>query len=126
MRKVITGLGYEIKNKPTGEPKESFVYLEVLKDSKASYWKDWRNSKELKQFNSIVEKIYKKKPIPFFFPAGADASHYRNSGYCSSTILFGPGMATSAHSVNEYIEIQDYIKAIKVFTLFAYSFLKKH
>ena len=67
LRKVITGLGYEIKNKPTGEPKESFVYLEVLKDSKASYWKDWRNSKELKQFNSIVEKIYKKNPLPSFF-----------------------------------------------------------
>lgn len=126
LRKVITGLGYEIKNEPTGNPEEIFVYLEVLKDSKPSYWKDWKKSKDLKHLNSIIEKIYKKKPIPFFFPASADASHYRNSGYCSSTILFGPGIATSAHAVNEYIEIQDYIKAIKVFTLFAYSFLKEH
>ncbi|GAI64024.1 unnamed protein product [marine sediment metagenome] len=73
-----------------------------------------------------MRKFTKKKLIPIFFPAGADASHYRNSGYCTSTILFGPGLATISHAVNEYIEIQDYIKAIKVFTLFAYSFLKKN
>ena len=124
--KVITSLGYQIKNEPIGDPEEVFVYLEVLKDAVPSFWKDWKHSKELNRFADIVEKIYEKKPIPFFFPASADASHYRNDGYCSSTILFGPGMATRSHAVNEYIEIQDFIKAIKVLTLFAYSFLKNH
>ncbi|MFX1346953.1 MAG: M20 family metallopeptidase [Promethearchaeota archaeon] len=126
LRKVITNLGYKIKDEPIGDPEEVFVYLEVLNDAEPSFWKDWKNSKALNDLTVVVEKIYEKKPIPFFFPASADASHYRNSGYCSSTILFGPGMATRSHTVNEYIEIQDFIKAIKVFALFAYSFLKNH
>jgi succinyl-diaminopimelate desuccinylase len=124
--KVISNLGYKIKDEPIGEPEEIFVYLEVLKDAVPSYWEEWNTSTELNHFSDIVEKIRKKRPIPFFFPASADASHYRNSGYCPSTILFGPGMATRSHAVNEYIEIQDYIEAIKIFTLFAYSFLKNH
>ncbi|MFX0030829.1 MAG: M20 family metallopeptidase [Candidatus Hermodarchaeota archaeon] len=124
LKKVITDLGYEIRDKPSGDPEEIFVYLEVLKDSTPSYWKDWRNSEELKDLNSIVEKIYKKKTIPFFFPASADALFYRNSGYCPSTILFGPGMATNAHAADEYIEIQDFIDAIKVYSLFAAKFLR--
>jgi len=38
--------------------------------------------------------------------------------------MFGPGNGSHAHKTNEYVEIQDYLNAIKVYTLFAYSFLK--
>ena len=40
LRKTITGLGYEIRDQPTGDPEEVFVYLEVLKDAVPSFWKE--------------------------------------------------------------------------------------
>jgi acetylornithine deacetylase/succinyl-diaminopimelate desuccinylase-like protein len=124
LKNVIMNLGYQIKSQPTGAPEEVFVYLEVLSETEASYWNDWRDSNVLKEFYSTVEKIYKKTPFYFFFPAGSDASYYRNNGYCEPTIIFGPGGARTAHAVNEYIEIQDYINSIKVYTLFACKFLE--
>jgi len=57
-------------------------------------------------------------------PGSTDAHYYRNDGYCKETIHFGPGGATLMHANNEYIEIEDFINAIKVYTLFAYNFLK--
>ncbi|GAI10517.1 unnamed protein product, partial [marine sediment metagenome] len=77
-----------------------------------------------KDFSNIVEKIYEKKPIYFLFPATSDAQYYRNSNYCEKTILFGPGNAATAHAINEYVKIEDFINAIKVYTLWAYNFLK--
>ncbi|MFX1490038.1 MAG: M20/M25/M40 family metallo-hydrolase, partial [Promethearchaeota archaeon] len=81
-------------------------------------------SSALKDFYNIVEKVYEKKPIYFFLPASADAVHYRNTGFCESAIIFGPGIAATAHAINEYMELQDFINAIKVYSLFAYDFLK--
>ncbi|MEE9379028.1 MAG: M20 family metallopeptidase [Candidatus Lokiarchaeia archaeon] len=124
LKKLINELGYQIKNEPTGLPEEVFVYLEVIDKGEASYWKDWKNSQTLKDFYNIVEQNYKKKPFYFLFPASADTKYYRNTNFCPSTIMFGPGNGSLAHTINEYIEIQDYINAIKVYTLFAYNFLK--
>ncbi|KKK45986.1 hypothetical protein LCGC14_1689760 [marine sediment metagenome] len=126
LKNVITNLGYQVKSQPTGSPEDVFFYLEVLSESEASYWNDWRDSKVLKDLYTTVEKVYKKKPFYFFFPAGADASYYRNNGYCESTIIFGPGRVRFAHAVNENIEIQDYINSINVFTLFACKFLENN
>jgi acetylornithine deacetylase len=78
----------------------------------------------LKDFRNIVEKIYGKKPFFLLYPACADAHFLRNNGYCPQTILFGPGSANTAHSIDEYVEIQDFINAIKVYAIFAYNFLK--
>jgi succinyl-diaminopimelate desuccinylase len=124
MKKLINELGYEVKDEPSGSPEEIFVYLEVLKKGEASYWREWRESKDLKMFHDVVEEVYKKKPIHFILPASADAEHYRNTGYCKPTIIFGPGNPGTAHAINEYIEIQDFIDAIKVYTLFAVRLLK--
>jgi succinyl-diaminopimelate desuccinylase len=124
MKKLIDDLGYEVKDEPIGSPEEVFVYLEVLKKGEASYWKEWRDSKDLKIFHKVVQDVYKKKPINFILPASADAEHYRNTDYCKSTIIFGPGNPGTAHAINEYIEIQDFIDSIKVYTLFAAEFLK--
>ncbi len=125
LKKIITDLGYKIKDEPTGAPEEVFVYLEVINLSEASYWEEWENSEDLKDFHGLIKDIYGKTPFYFLFPAGSDAAFYRNSGYCPATVLFGPGSAATAHAVNEYVEIEDYIKAIKVYTLFAYKFLTK-
>ncbi|MFX0081272.1 MAG: M20 family metallopeptidase [Candidatus Hodarchaeota archaeon] len=124
LKKLITSLGYKVKDKPTGSPEEIFVYIEVLKKGEASYWKGWRDSEDLKIFHNVVEEVYKKQPIYFFLPASADAEHYRNIDYCQPTIIFGPGMPGTAHAIDEFIEIQDFIDSIKVFSIFAYKFLK--
>jgi acetylornithine deacetylase/succinyl-diaminopimelate desuccinylase-like protein len=58
------------------------------------------------------------------YPASADAHYIRNSGFCNKTVLLGPGNGSTAHSINENIEINDFINAIKVYSLFAYRFLK--
>jgi acetylornithine deacetylase/succinyl-diaminopimelate desuccinylase-like protein len=124
LKKLIEDIGYRVKDEPTGDPEEFFVYLEVTQYSEPSYWKDWKKSSTLDDFYKTVEKVHRKKPFYLFFPASADASHLRNQGYCPETIIFGPGSGSSAHSTDEYIEIQDFINAIKIFTLFAYNYLK--
>jgi len=125
LKKLIEeDLGYTLKNEPIGSPEEVFVYLENIQYSEPSYWKDWEKSSILNSFYEIVEKAYNEKPFYFLYPASADASHLRNEGYCPETIMFGPGSGTSAHSTDEYIEIKDFINAVKVFTLFAYEYLK--
>ena len=125
LRKLIEDdLGYTLKGEHIGDPEEIFVYLENIQYSEPSYWKDWKKSTILKNFYAIVEKAYNKKPFYLLYPASADASHFRNDGYCPETIMFGPGSGASAHSIDEYIEIEDFINAIKVYALFAYKFLK--
>ncbi len=125
VKKLITeDVGYAVKDVPTGAADEIFVYLKIVGFSEGSYWKDWENSTVLKDLYDLIESIYKKKPFYLIMPASADAKYYRNDGYCPETILFGPGNAATAHSVNEYIETQDFLNAIKVYALFAYNFLK--
>ena len=74
---------------------------------------------------ALIGKIYNKKPFYLLLPASADAHYIRNSGFCPQTVLFGPGRGEKAHAVDEYIEIEDFINSIKVYSLFAYKFLKK-
>jgi succinyl-diaminopimelate desuccinylase len=124
LKNLIKNLGYQIKQESKGLPDEVFVQFKVVWDSEASYWREWRDSKVLKDFHNIVEKIYNKKPFYFLFPASSDAKYYRNSKFCESTILFGPGKSRLAHTTNEYIEIQEFLNVIKVYTLFAYNLLK--
>ena len=121
---LINDLGYEVKNEPIAKPEKVFVYLEVFHQSEPSVWKEWENSENLKLFFSVIENIYEKKPFYFFFPACSDAHFYRNNGFCPATVAFGPGSAATAHATNEFIEIDDYINAIKTYTLFAYMLLK--
>jgi len=125
LKKLISeDLGYAIKEESGRAPGEIFVYLEIVHQSEGSYWKDWEKSAILRDFRNIVEKAYGKKPFFLLYPACADAHFLRNDGYCPQTILFGPGSANTAHATDEYIEIEDFINAIKVYTIFAYNFLK--
>ncbi|MFW9988124.1 MAG: M20 family metallopeptidase [Candidatus Odinarchaeota archaeon] len=124
LKQLINELGFEVKNEPIGLPKEIFVYLDIEYAGEASFFSGWEQSKSLNDFYTIVEKVYNKKPFYFLYPASADAKFYRNKDFCQSTILFGPGNAQLAHTTNENIEIKDFINAIKVYTLFAYNFLK--
>ncbi len=126
LRKLIReDLGYMVKDQSTGLLNKIFVDLEIITDSEGSYWGEWEKSADLKEFYDLVESIYEKKPFYFLLPASADAHFLRNEGYCPQTILFGPGQGRVAHAADEYIEILDFIRAIKVYTIFAYRFLTK-
>ena len=124
LEKLVNSLGYEIKKEPTEVKGEIFVYLEVYHQGEASIWNNWEESQALKDLSVIYEQIYNRKPIFFLAPGATDAHYYRNSGFCPQTIGIGPGNAASMHAIDEYIEIQDFINMIKVYTLFAYNFLK--
>jgi acetylornithine deacetylase len=46
-------------------------------------------------------------------PSGADARILQNAGNIA-TVIFGPGTLEQAHSINEYVALDQYFKAIKV------------
>ncbi|MBD3256712.1 MAG: ArgE/DapE family deacylase [Candidatus Lokiarchaeota archaeon] len=124
VKTLITDLGYNVKLDDEEETEEVYFKLEIEEESEPSYWKDWEDSKDLQTLYSIVEKVYDKKPFYFLLPASADANFLRNTGYCPETVIFGPGVATTAHTSEEYVEIQDFINTIKTYALFAYEILK--
>ena len=117
--------GYEVRDELDGKIGEPFVYLEIKDASEGSYWEGWEESGDVKKLYEIIQTVYAKKPFYLLMPASADAHYIRNSGICPQTVLFGPGRGEKAHSVDEYIEIEDFINGIKVYSLFAYNFLKK-
>ena len=108
-------LKYSVKNEGSKQIKEPYVEIEISQLSDPSYWKDWESSKEIHEFKALVDEIYGKKSFFMMFPATSDAHYIRNSGYCPQTILFGPGRGATAHAVNESVEIEDYLNAIKVY-----------
>jgi len=125
LKKMITDdLGYSVKSEPAGRPEEIFVYLEIYHQGEGSYWENWERSQTLQDLHNIIQQVYKDKPIFLLGPGATDAHYYRNSNYCQQTVIFGPGSLNKMHATNESIEIQDFINAIKVYTLFAYNFLK--
>jgi len=126
LRKLIEeDLGYVVKDQLSATSKEVFVELEIIRDGEGSYWSQWEDSVDLQEFYDLVESVYEKKPYYFLLPASADAHYLRNDGFCPETIIFGPGKGRTAHAVNEYIEILDFIRAIKVYAIFAYRYLNK-
>jgi acetylornithine deacetylase len=50
------------------------------------------------------------------FPAGCDARHLHN-GAGIPTLVFGPGDLQYAHSIDEHIDLEEYIQAIKILAL---------
>jgi len=126
LKKLIRDdVGYIVKDDSTSPPGEVFVEIEIISASEGSYWENWEESDELHDFYELVETIYEKKTFYLLLPGSADAKYLRNDGYCPQTILFGLGKARNAHAIDENIEILDFIRVIKVYTIFAYRFLTK-
>jgi len=126
LKKLIRDdVGYLVKDDSTIPPGEVFVEIEIVTATEGSYWQKWEESDELNDFYELVETIYEKKPLYFLLPGSADSQYLRNDGYCPQTILFGPGKSRVAHAIDEHIEILDFMRAIKVYAIFAYKFLSK-
>ncbi len=114
---------YQVMEQHQKKNDEIYVNLELIHEIKASYWEDWKSSTKLKTLKKNVEEIYGKTSFYSLFPGASDARYLRNSGYCPQTVVFGPGDGAKVHSVDEYIEIEDFINVLKVYTLFAYNYL---
>lgn len=123
LKELIKDLGYHFKESEE-DKYDVYFKFDIIHKSEGSYWQNWRDSKTLELFYNTVKKIYEKNSFYTLYPPCADAHYLRNDGYCPQTILFGPGNASTAHAVDENIEIEDFINAIKTYTLFAYKFLK--
>ena len=76
----------------------------------------------VKIFDKSFEEFYGIHSIHFFAPGSTDGTHLRKYGL--NTYVFGPGNGQTAHSENESIEIDDIIKATKVYLISAYRYLK--
>lgn len=46
-------------------------------------------------------------------PSGADARHLQNTGEIP-TVIFGPGDLKNAHSIDEYVLVEEYLDSIKI------------
>lgn len=124
LTQVITkDCNYPVKKEHKKESDEIYVTLELIHELEASYWSGWESSDRLKTLKSYTKKVYGRTPFYSLFPAATDARYLRNSGYCPQTVVFGPGDGSMPHAVDEYIEIEDFINAIKVYALFGYNFL---
>jgi len=123
LKELIKDLGYHFKE---AEDDKSDVYFkfEIIHKSEGSYWENWKESETLKLFYDVVKDVYERNSFYTLYPPCADAHYLRNNGFCPKTILFGPGNASTAHAIDENIEIEDFINAIKTYALFAYKFLK--
>ena len=57
LKNLIKELGHSIKDEPIGSPEEVFVYLEIERQSEASFWNNWEKSQTLKEiWNSKMRK----------------------------------------------------------------------
>jgi succinyl-diaminopimelate desuccinylase len=124
MKELVSSLGYKIRSRPDERIEGISVDFEIFQKAEPSYFEGWQSSAETQMFQSTAGEIYGKKPFFFMFPACTDAYYIRNYGLCPNTIVFGPGSSTTSHAANEFIDLEDYINAIKTYAIFAYRLLK--
>ena len=73
----------------------------------------------LKEVAGCIKDVLGKEPGVTVAGGGGDARHLGNQGGIPA-IYYGPGSAVMAHSTDEYIELDDYIKGIKVLAVAVY------
>ncbi|MBD3227187.1 MAG: ArgE/DapE family deacylase [Candidatus Lokiarchaeota archaeon] len=122
VEKLIQDLGYEVKDSKDASDDEIYVSIK-LKDQSEPSLIDNLNYEIIDILKKSYNDIYGKKSYLMLMPATTDARFFRNIGFCPQTIVFGPGAATLAHAVNEYIEIKDLINATKTYAITAARFL---
>jgi acetylornithine deacetylase len=59
------------------------------------------------------------------FPAGCDARHLHNMAGVP-TLVFGPGDLQHAHSIDERVNVEEYIRAIKILALTTYQWTSQN
>ena len=70
-----------------------------------------------------IRDVLGKEPIITQLGGGCEARHFGNQGGIPA-IIYGPGDIKMAHSTDEYISLDDYIKGIKVLAVTIYRWCK--
>jgi len=100
------------------------VEVEILNGSEGSFVENFREDRLAITLLETARQL--AGPTAFFmFPAATDARLLRDAGI-PSTLVYGPGDATLAHTVNEYVSIDDLVAAAKVYAVTAVRFLGLH
>ena len=71
----------------------------------------------------VIRDVLGKEPVITQLGGGCDARHFGNQGGIPA-IVYGPGDIKMAHSTDEYISLDDYIKGIKVLAVTIYRWCK--
>jgi len=71
-------------------------------------------SQIVKSFQNSFNRVLGKDVVIAGSPAGCDARIWHNIAKCP-TIQFGPGRLSECHSVNEHVEISQYLDAILIY-----------
>ncbi len=71
----------------------------------------------------VIRDIIGKEPVITQLGGGCDARHFGNQGNIPA-IVYGPGDIKMAHSTDEFISLDDYIKGIKVLAVTIYRWCK--
>lgn len=66
------------------------------------------------RFKAAYEKVYGKKTPIAGSPAGCDSRVWKNIAACP-TLQFGPGHLEQCHSVDEYLDIEEFFRYIRLY-----------
>ena len=75
-------------------------------------------------FKKSYEDIYNKGAKIVGSPAGCDARTWRNIAKCP-TLQYGPGSIKQCHTVNEYLDIEEYLESILLYANIILNFAKQ-
>ena len=98
------------------------TYLETRKEeihNKANEISSNMNGKEIKMcIRDRIQAIQKQfdTPLPVLGgPATTDAAEFIKSQKQFDIVVFGPGVTTVPHQINEYVEISNYFEQIDIY-----------
>ena len=65
-----------------------------------------------------------EQPLPLVGAAGTtDAAEFTKSSHAFDFVVFGPGIVTLPHQINEYVEIDNYLEMIDKYQAIILSYL---
>lgn len=68
----------------------------------------------VERFKEAYTRVYGKTPPIVGSPAGCDSRTWKNIAGCP-TIQFGPGHLEQCHAVDEFLDVEEYFRCIKVY-----------
>ena len=88
------------------------------------YFNYWNVDKELPVAQSVIrchETVTGRQPEDILFRAYAEVEMIANQGIPG--VIYGPGSILQAHRPDEYVLIEEFITALKTYTLIGYDFI---
>lgn len=81
------------------------------------------NDNFVEVFKKSYEEVYNKESKIVGSPAGCDSRTWKNIAKCP-TLQYGPGSIKQCHTVNEYLNIDEYLESILLYSNIILNFAK--